>query len=71
MVIVTGGQTASGGTEIMQKYAKKIYSKKGTKNMVSVYDQNGFLENLPGLATGRHGHACGHFYDRDSIVGFV
>ena len=36
-----------------------------THNKVSVFDKNGFVEQLPDLLTGRYGHACGIFINND------
>ena len=37
-----------------------------TKKIVSKYDRNGWVEDLPQLNTGRYYHACGSF-SRDGI----
>ena len=36
-----------------------------TLNKVSVFDKNGFVEQLPDLLTGRRDHACGIFINND------
>jgi len=36
-----------------------------TMNKVSVFDKNGFVEQLPDLLTGRSCHACGFFINND------
>ena len=38
-------------------------------NVVHVYDNNGWLMNLPDLKQGRNSHACGHYVDhRNNLV---
>jgi len=37
-----------------------------TRNKVSVFDKNGFVEQLPDLLTGRYDHACGFFINNDN-----
>ena len=37
-----------------------------TKTYVTKYDVNGWVENLPGLNTGRRAHGCSYFYDNDN-----
>ena len=32
---------------------------------VTVYNILGWVEDWPGLGTGRHGHACGYFVNSD------
>ena len=37
---------------------------------VTVYNILGWVEDWPGLTTGRHGHACGYFVNsEDEMVG--
>ena len=36
-----------------------------TRNKVSVFNKNGFVEQLPDLLTGRYLHACGFFINND------
>ena len=62
VVVVTGGQytvhvSANGG-----------YTNYFTRTEVSVYNSGGWVEDLPGLNTGRHGHGCGHFVNTDNEV---
>ena len=35
---------------------------------VARYSHDGYLEDLPGLITGRSGHACGHFIDTQNNI---
>ena len=37
-----------------------------TKNTVSVYTTEGWIEDLPDLLTGRSSHGCGHFVNSDN-----
>ena len=38
-----------------------------TRNKVSVFEKNGFVEHLPDLLTGRDYHACGFFINDEMI----
>ena len=41
----------------------------GTKeNKVTVYNNDGFVEDWPELKTGRFNHGCGHFINTDNKV---
>ena len=37
-----------------------------TKNTVSVYSTDGWLEDLPDLLTGRYVHGCGHYINNNN-----
>ena len=37
----------------------------GTRNTVSVYSTEGWVEDLPDLLTGRYDHGCGHYVNND------
>ena len=37
-----------------------------TKNTVSVYSTDGWVEDLPDLMTGRYWHGCGHYVNNDN-----
>ena len=37
-----------------------------TATIVSVYNMEGWVENLPDLNTGRQDHGCGHYVDTDN-----
>ena len=39
-----------------------------TKSLVTVYNNAGFVEELPSLNTGRRSHGCGHFVNTDNQV---
>ena len=39
-----------------------------TKSLVTVYNNAGFVEDLPSLNTGRSLHGCGHFVNTDNQV---
>ena len=56
--LVTGGYDSS-----VQYAARKS---------VSLYSTTGFQHDLPSLNTGRYGHACGKFDDKDgNQVGWI
>ena len=40
-----------------------IFGGYDSKNTVSVYNSNGWVEDLANLSTGRYHHACGYFTD--------
>jgi len=42
-----------------------------TKTIVSRYDENGWVMDLPGLNSGRHSHGCGHFYNNDNNMVYL
>ena len=63
--MVTGGQY----TEITgYDSSGNPYTNYFTRAEVSVYNSGGWVEDLPGLNTGRHGHGCGHFVNTDNEV---
>ena len=37
-----------------------------TKNTVSVYSTDGWVEDLPDLLTGRYHHGCGHYVNNEN-----
>ena len=39
-----------------------------TMSLVTVYNNAGFVEDLPSLNTGRRNHGCGHFVNTDNQV---
>ena len=39
-----------------------------TMSLVTVYNNAGFVEDLPSLNTGRMYHGCGHFVNTDNQV---
>ena len=39
-----------------------------TMSLVTVYNNAGFVEELPSLNTGRWSHGCGHFVNTDNQV---
>ena len=32
-------------------------------NRVSIYNDDGWVENMPSLNSGRRAHGCGHYYN--------
>ena len=39
--------------------------------IVSIYNDNGWVENMPSLNSGRRGHGCGHYFNNaDQMVRF-
>ena len=51
-VIVTGGMIPAGNTEPLEKISL---------DLVTVYNEEGWVENWPSLSIARHSHGCGHF----------
>ena len=39
-----------------------------TKTRVTVYNSEGWVEDLPSLNMGRYSHGCGHFVNTDNQV---
>jgi len=55
-IVFTGGYMDKGNTHV---------------KTVSMYDMNGWVENLPDLNTARSSHGCGFYYsDKDELVKF-
>ena len=41
----------------------------GESSIVSIYDEDGWLRDLPNLQSARKDHGCGHYFDeRDNLV---
>ena len=62
-MIVTGGQGEAEAAQVtvcVQHCTCTPYTVQ-----VTVYNILGWVEDWPGLGTGRHGHACGYFVNSD------
>merc|ERR1719450_1002130 len=42
-----------------------------TKSSVSIYSEDGWVEDLPNLLTGRYHHSCGHYVNNDDKMVYL
>ena len=72
-VILTGGYTYQSTVSfIFNLIPPSSNSYLQANSTVSVYNFNGWQEDLPSLNQGRYNHGCGHYISQDnSIVKFI
>ena len=63
-MIVTGGQGEAEAAQVIVCVYNTVHCTLYTVQ-VTVYNILGWVEDWPGLGTGRHGHACGYFVNSD------
>ena len=63
-MIVTGGQGEAEAAQVIVYLYNTVHCTVYTVQ-VTVYNSLGWVEDWPGLTTGRHGHACGYFVNSD------
>ena len=63
-MIVTGGQGEAEAAQVIVYVYNTVQCTLYTVQ-VTVYNSLGWVEDWPGLGTGRHGHACGYFVNSD------
>ena len=65
-MIVTGGQGEAEAAQVIMCVYNTVHVHRTLYTVqVTVYNILGWVEDWPGLGTGRHGHACGYFVNSD------